>query len=63
MLRIQGWLENEKENLVIFNIFDPKIPIKEDYFIFNSFLPYSVEETNIIVARLNKIYSHKKIQE
>ena len=49
--------------MVIFNLYDPKIPIKEDYFIFNSFQPYSSQEVNTVMNRIQKLYTRQKIDE
>ena len=48
---------------MIFNIYDPKIPIKEDYFIFNSFTSYTSEEVTKIMTRLHKLYTKQKIDD
>ena len=49
--------------MAIFEVFEPETPIKEDYFIFNPFTPYTPNEVRIMRERLLKIDKKQKMDE
>lgn len=61
LFRILNWVEENKDALALFKAFEPKNHGKEEYHIFNLFVPYKQYEADLLLSRIRKVHFNEKV--